>query len=308
MLLMLLPGISPAVLPRFRHPQTAQPPFTLLTFSANTQPATIYQNNPASIQAARTGPEMPDRADVVFLNGDRPADTQPMLRDDDGKYILQIDRVEHSQDFYIDTPRGRSQRYTLSVTPTPLESLSPDLDHRLQQLHEEQHRLQKELAELKQKLVAMALPDDATRRRIAQDERAMAKYDDAAAQLAAALHERGAQKQSPQGSPLAGLPSSHAGSPSSASFSGQTPHPSVSNQAQAPSNALEKGVGPGAGQDQSRDAPMNRNDSTETLTPPADANRGAAGIGLQGVPAPYREQAQAYFERLAQDSNDRKIK
>src|SRR5262245_37019197 len=43
----------------------------------------------------------------------------PMLRGRDGQFLLPVERVEKSQDFYIDTPRGRSRRFAVRMLEVP---------------------------------------------------------------------------------------------------------------------------------------------------------------------------------------------
>ena len=42
-----------------------------------------------------------------------------MFRSEDGVFVLPIERAEKSRDFYIDTPKGRSERFLFSVMAVP---------------------------------------------------------------------------------------------------------------------------------------------------------------------------------------------
>lgn len=116
---MLMPGLFGMVLPRLLNPAADLPPFTLVSFDVSIEPQQVYYNKPATIIATLGGPLTPQRASVVFIDqtGRHPA---PMLRRDANQFALPLGRVTEPRTFYIDTPDGRSHRFTLDVLPTPL--------------------------------------------------------------------------------------------------------------------------------------------------------------------------------------------
>ncbi len=119
-LLGLVPGLYRAVLPRLVEPFADHPPFTLVTFDVIVEPEPVFHGKPASIAATLGGPQVPPTADVVFIAEDETTRRVPMLRRDESKFVLPIDRAESSSEFYIDTPQGRSKRHVLNVRQTPL--------------------------------------------------------------------------------------------------------------------------------------------------------------------------------------------
>ncbi|QNN21256.1 hypothetical protein HED60_02895 [Planctomycetales bacterium ZRK34] len=116
---MLMPGLFRMVVPRLLNPTADLPPYTLINFDVQIEPNAVYYNKPATIIAKLTGPVTPQRASVVFIDEDGRHDA-PMLRREADQFALPLGRVTEPRTFYIDTPDGRSQRYTLNVLPTPL--------------------------------------------------------------------------------------------------------------------------------------------------------------------------------------------
>lgn len=112
------PGMFRAVVPRYLHPSRDLAPFTLVRFEVSVLPGRVYVGRPATIQARLTGQNLPDQANVVFLDP-AGAKSLPMVRDERGAFILQMDRADQSRQFYIDTPTGRSDVYPLTVLPVP---------------------------------------------------------------------------------------------------------------------------------------------------------------------------------------------
>jgi hypothetical protein len=113
------PGVFKAVVPRYLNPWDDLPPYTLLDFDVKVQPDRVVFGQPASINVALRGPDLPAQANIVFTDGDR-KETVPMLRRDDGRFVLHISRAERSRHYYIDTANGRSKRQELTVLPVPL--------------------------------------------------------------------------------------------------------------------------------------------------------------------------------------------
>ncbi len=122
--LVAAPGVFSAVLPRMIDPFGDHPPFTLLNFDIAIEPDAVYHGKPAAITATLTGPVIPDKAEVVFVNDDGLRQRVLMLRGvsgatQAGHFIMRLDRAEQSRTFYIDTPQGRSRRHHLLVRPVP---------------------------------------------------------------------------------------------------------------------------------------------------------------------------------------------
>lgn len=119
----VVPGAFNAAIPRFLRPTAGLAPFTLVRFEVEVLPRTIYFGQPASIFVRLSGPDLPDRADVVFSDapgaGSQADQRAPMVRGEDGRFVVRLERAERSREFYIDTPSGRSDTFRLVVHPVP---------------------------------------------------------------------------------------------------------------------------------------------------------------------------------------------
>jgi hypothetical protein len=119
----VVPGAFNAAIPRFLRPTAGLAPFTLVRFDVEVLPRKIYFGQPVSIFVRLSGPDLPDRADVVFSDspgtGSQADQRAPMVRGDDGRFVVRLERAERSRDFYIDTPSGRSDKFRLVVHPVP---------------------------------------------------------------------------------------------------------------------------------------------------------------------------------------------
>lgn len=115
---LLVPGLWRRGLPRLLDPAGDHPPFTRLKFAVQTQPEPLYAGSSATIAAVLAGPELPDRADLVFVDG-ATRERVPMSSEATG-FRLRLEQVGETREFYIDTPAGRSDRYALSVSQVPL--------------------------------------------------------------------------------------------------------------------------------------------------------------------------------------------
>ena len=120
------PRLFGMVVPRFVDPYGDHPPFTLVTFDISVTPEPVYHGRPATIAAVLGGPETIERADVVFqtdatgAGASEPVSRRvPMFRQDEQTFVLEIERVEETCRFCIDTPSGRSPLQTLSVVEVP---------------------------------------------------------------------------------------------------------------------------------------------------------------------------------------------
>lgn len=126
---LFLPGVYNAVFPRLLSPTADRPPFTLLRFDAEVEPAPVLYGQPATVRVAIDGPtRLPERVELVLDPTDEhPPQTVRMLqatRDTDAKrktnaFTVRFARAEVDRTFYIDTPQGRSRRYRLEVHPVP---------------------------------------------------------------------------------------------------------------------------------------------------------------------------------------------
>ena len=116
-----LPGVFRSVLPRFLAPMGDHPPFTLIKFDIEIQPAKVYVGRPARILATLESiAAPPEQANVVFLDErGRRRQSLPMLRMESGKFRFEIERPAESRWFYIDTPAGRSERHRLEIHQVP---------------------------------------------------------------------------------------------------------------------------------------------------------------------------------------------
>ncbi len=114
----IIPGVFARGLPRLLDPTGNHPPFTLVRFEVDVQPQPLPYGSSATISAHLTGPVAIDRADVVFADASREA-SLPMMETDEG-FRVDLQRIEQSREFYIDTPQGRSDWYRLDVQQVPI--------------------------------------------------------------------------------------------------------------------------------------------------------------------------------------------
>ncbi len=122
------PRVFHAVVPRLMEPHADHPPYTPLRFAVTIEPEPVIQGRGATIRVTLDGPTLPEQATLVWAERERPPQRAPLLRsaatggeaDDRRHFVLRLDRVEVSRDFYVDTAEGRSRRHTLAVVPVPL--------------------------------------------------------------------------------------------------------------------------------------------------------------------------------------------
>ncbi len=112
------PRVFAMVVPRYLDPTGDHPAFSLLAFEIAISPQSAYQGKPATISARIDGPDRPDRANLVFIDG-KDRHPLPMFRTEDANFVLPIERAEKTRDFYIETPKGRSDRYRFTVLAVP---------------------------------------------------------------------------------------------------------------------------------------------------------------------------------------------
>lgn len=125
LLALLFPAVPAHVLPRFLQPWADHPPYTRLTFSVQQTPEPVAAHQDAQVRVRIEGPGLPDLAELVFPDLPEGPQRLRMLREtaaeDDpaATFALRLPRVAESASFYIDTPRGRSRRYPLTVSFQP---------------------------------------------------------------------------------------------------------------------------------------------------------------------------------------------
>jgi hypothetical protein len=112
------PRVFAVVVPRYLDPTGDHPPFSLITFEVAVSPESVYQGKPATITARLDGPDLPDRANLVFVDGNE-RQRLPMFRNEESAFVLPIERAEKTREFYIETPKGRSTRHVFSVLAVP---------------------------------------------------------------------------------------------------------------------------------------------------------------------------------------------
>ncbi|HUE13944.1 MAG TPA: hypothetical protein VMR25_07265 [Planctomycetaceae bacterium] len=112
------PRVFAMVVPRYLDPTGDHPPFSLLSFEIAVSPQSVYQGKPATISATLDGPDQPDRANLVFVDG-KERQRLPMFRNEEGVFVLPIERAEKSREFFIETPKGRSTRHLFTVLAVP---------------------------------------------------------------------------------------------------------------------------------------------------------------------------------------------
>ena len=122
-----MPGLFAAVLPRFLDPRGDHPPFTLVEFAVQIEPSPLYAGRAATVRVHLGGPELIERGNLVFVeprpaaatNG-RPPESIPLLNVEPRKFLAALSPVDRNREFYIDTPRGRSNRFKLEVLAVPI--------------------------------------------------------------------------------------------------------------------------------------------------------------------------------------------
>lgn len=118
-----MPGLFAAVLPRYFDPRGDHPPYTLVTFDVRVSPDPILYGKPAEIAVTLGGPETIGQADAVFVDEGsshrRESQRLPLFRTGEGEFTLPLARVERSQAFFIETPRGRSVLHRMTVEEIP---------------------------------------------------------------------------------------------------------------------------------------------------------------------------------------------
>ncbi|MEK6233682.1 MAG: hypothetical protein N2C14_03135, partial [Planctomycetales bacterium] len=112
------PRVFAMVLPRYLDPTGDHPPYTLLNFNVAVNPEAVYLGRPATITAEISGLDSVEAANLVFLDGDA-RNAVPLFRGNDGDFHLSIENAEETREFYVDTPRGRSKRFTFRVLQVP---------------------------------------------------------------------------------------------------------------------------------------------------------------------------------------------
>lgn len=113
------PRLFARVLPRYLDPLGNHPPFTLIDFDVTITPEKIYHGHSATITVALSGPDLPNDADIVFVDREE-QQRVPMFVAAEKTFVLPLERVVASRRFYVDTPKGRSDFYTLPVHAVPL--------------------------------------------------------------------------------------------------------------------------------------------------------------------------------------------
>jgi hypothetical protein len=119
----MTPRVFGMVVPRLLDPTGDHPPYTLVEFNVQISPEPVYHGKAATISATLGGPEQVEQASVVFIDSDPDASSvgvaHPMYHAGERQFALHIDRAETTRQFYIDTPRGRSETMTLTVVEVP---------------------------------------------------------------------------------------------------------------------------------------------------------------------------------------------
>jgi len=141
LLYLLLPTVFQSVIPRLLDPYGDLPPFTLVNFTFD-HPSEVYEGKPATIRVTLTGHNLPDQANIVFVDAvagsEQTISSLPMLRVEGAKetgdrgqetgdgppnpglrFALPIDKADRTRVFYVNTAAGRSERRTLAVLPVP---------------------------------------------------------------------------------------------------------------------------------------------------------------------------------------------
>ena len=114
----MTPRVFGMVVPRLLDPTGDHPPYTLVEFDVEITPEPVYHGKAATISATLGGPEQVEQAAIVFMDGER-RESVPMYHAGERQFALHLDRAETTRQFYIDTPRGRSETMTLTVVEVP---------------------------------------------------------------------------------------------------------------------------------------------------------------------------------------------
>lgn len=116
---LMAPRLFGRVLPRYLDPLGQHPPYTLVDFDVTISPEKIYHGHSATITVELSGPDLPKHADVVFAETEE-EQRVPLFVAAEHTFVLPLERVVASRRFYIDTPKGRSDFFTLPVHAVPL--------------------------------------------------------------------------------------------------------------------------------------------------------------------------------------------
>ncbi len=110
---------------RYAQPWADHPPWSRLVFTPQQQPDPTPIGHAATLRIAIAGPKLPDRAALVFPESDPPtpgprAHTPADNREGSIVFALRLPHVDAERAYFIDTPLGRSRRYTLRASTRPV--------------------------------------------------------------------------------------------------------------------------------------------------------------------------------------------
>ncbi len=125
LLAIVMPKLVRDVGLRYLQPLGDHPPWSRLVFTLTQLPDPALAERPAVLRVHIDGPRLPDRAYLVFPEGQAPERIPLALASGSPtktgvSFLLRIPRVEETALFFIDTPMGRSRRYALRVSNRPL--------------------------------------------------------------------------------------------------------------------------------------------------------------------------------------------
>jgi len=140
-----MPGVFSAVGPRLLSPLSGLPAYTTLRFDVAVGPEVIHVGKPGVVEVTLSREvgrrALPGEADVVVVDDDGQTRRSPMHRsfregdvlpsppeadanaetpDVPTRFSLRFERIDGPMAFYIDTPGGRSQTFTITPDTTPL--------------------------------------------------------------------------------------------------------------------------------------------------------------------------------------------
>ena len=113
------PALFTRVVPRYLDVFGNHPAYTSLVFEVQTAPGPIYQGQSAIVDVKIDAVWLPDNANLVQLIDGQPVST-PMIGTEPGSFQLELANLQTTAECYVETDKGTSDPFTISVTSVPL--------------------------------------------------------------------------------------------------------------------------------------------------------------------------------------------
>lgn len=113
------PALFTRVLPRYLDVFGNHPAYTSLVFDVQTAPEDIYQGQSALVDVTVDGVWLPENANLVQIVDEQQIST-PMIDTEPGAFQLELNDLQETIEFRVETDRGISDRFTIEVIAVPL--------------------------------------------------------------------------------------------------------------------------------------------------------------------------------------------